>query len=77
MIRGVDGQKAEKFYVGGSLLLASALGILGFSTKQWTYVVCTSFEVSATNAGYDIATIPHSKYVGSTTLIPLRRWYGW
>ncbi|KAJ8094820.1 hypothetical protein PM082_010032 [Marasmius tenuissimus] len=37
MVHGVDGQKAEKFYVGGSVLLASVLGLLSYSTKQWTY----------------------------------------
>ncbi|KAL0569718.1 hypothetical protein V5O48_012247 [Marasmius crinis-equi] len=37
MIHGVDGQKAEKFYVGGSLALAIVLGLVCFASKQWTY----------------------------------------
>ncbi|KAL0564984.1 hypothetical protein V5O48_017051, partial [Marasmius crinis-equi] len=36
-IHGVDGQKAEKFYVGGSFGLATALGIMCFASNQWTY----------------------------------------
>ncbi|KAL0569067.1 hypothetical protein V5O48_012911 [Marasmius crinis-equi] len=37
MIHGVDGKKVEKLYVGGSLVLATALGIVCFASKQWTY----------------------------------------
>ncbi|KAL0569066.1 hypothetical protein V5O48_012910 [Marasmius crinis-equi] len=37
MIHGVDGRKAEKFYVGGSLSMAMVLGVLSFASKQWRY----------------------------------------
>ncbi|KAL0568453.1 hypothetical protein V5O48_013532 [Marasmius crinis-equi] len=37
MIHGIDGQKAEKYYVCGSLLVAVALAISTYASKQWTY----------------------------------------
>ncbi|KAK1222110.1 hypothetical protein PQX77_015034 [Marasmius sp. AFHP31] len=37
MVHAVDGQKAEKYYVGGSLTLALILGISTFVSKLWTF----------------------------------------
>ncbi|KAL0565928.1 hypothetical protein V5O48_016092, partial [Marasmius crinis-equi] len=37
MVHGIDGQKTEKFYVGGSLSLAIIVGLVCVGSKQWTY----------------------------------------
>ncbi|KAG7089125.1 hypothetical protein E1B28_010833 [Marasmius oreades] len=37
MIHGIDGAKAEKYYVWGSLSLAVVLGVLTYLSKQLTY----------------------------------------
>ncbi|KAF9260884.1 hypothetical protein L218DRAFT_564864 [Marasmius fiardii PR-910] len=36
-IHGVDGTKAEKYYLGGSVLLATLLGIITYFSKQLVY----------------------------------------
>ncbi|KAF9266721.1 hypothetical protein L218DRAFT_745693 [Marasmius fiardii PR-910] len=37
MIHGIDGTKAEKYYVGGSLSLAVVTGVLTYSSRQLVY----------------------------------------
>ncbi|KAF9266751.1 hypothetical protein L218DRAFT_955862 [Marasmius fiardii PR-910] len=37
MIHGIDGTKAEKYYVGGSLSLAALLGVVLFMSRQMFY----------------------------------------
>ncbi|KAF9266772.1 hypothetical protein L218DRAFT_1074648 [Marasmius fiardii PR-910] len=37
MIHGVDGEQAEKFYVGGSLSLATLLGTITYFANQYKY----------------------------------------
>ncbi|KAG7099976.1 hypothetical protein E1B28_001769 [Marasmius oreades] len=37
MIHGIDGTKAEKYYVGGSLFLAISLGVVTYLSKQLVY----------------------------------------
>ncbi|KAJ8095081.1 hypothetical protein PM082_010300 [Marasmius tenuissimus] len=36
-VHGVDGRKMEKYYVGGSLMIAAILGVLNMGTKPWRY----------------------------------------
>ncbi|KAL0566068.1 hypothetical protein V5O48_015944, partial [Marasmius crinis-equi] len=56
MIHGVDGRKAEKYYVAGSLGLAGVLAITSFAMKLYTYnpelKLCTAVNSDHTKTLY-------------------------
>ncbi|KAL0570556.1 hypothetical protein V5O48_011409, partial [Marasmius crinis-equi] len=63
MVHGVDGRKAEKYYVAGSLGLAGVLAITSFAIKLYTYSpelrMCTAVQSDRMKTLYWQVAIMH------------------